>query len=385
VPTIRLTKTVIDSLPTPPKEIVFWDEGLPGFGVKVTPKGRKVFIVLYRTGGAGSRLRKYTIGPYGRVTLHAARGEAQKVFAARVEGRDPADEKREGRRRLTLDRIEELVELYDQHWLAANRSRKELRRVLEREALAEWRGRSVHEISRHDVASLINAVAARGTPYAANKLLKVLRTFFRWCVGRGILEQSPAQGISFPAREVSRDRVLSDEDLSAILLAARVMGGPYGEIVELLALTGQRREEVAQMGWDEVSLSTATWMLPASRTKNGKPHVVHLSAPAIDLLSARRPAGPLVFSVDGRKPFQNFSAAKRRLDALSGVTGWRLHDLRRTIVSGMARLGVAPHVADRVLNHTAGTIKGVAAVYQRYEFLPERKKALDLWASMSPS
>ena len=122
MPRTRLTKSIIDALPTPEKEIVYWDESLPGFGLKITPKGRKVFIVLYRAGGSGSRLRKYTIGPYGRVTLHNARLEAQKVLAARLEGRDPASEKREARRRITVDTVTEVVALYTKQHLSKRRS-----------------------------------------------------------------------------------------------------------------------------------------------------------------------------------------------------------------------------------------------------------------------
>src|SRR5262245_32131004 len=112
MPRIRLTKSAIDALPTPKSDLVYWDAGYPGFGVKVTPKGRKVFVVLYRTGGAGSKLRKYTIGPYGRVTLHQARVAAHKVFAAKLEGRDPAAEKREAKRRVVADRVEDLLESF---------------------------------------------------------------------------------------------------------------------------------------------------------------------------------------------------------------------------------------------------------------------------------
>src|SRR6266481_9857353 len=112
MPRVKLTKSVIDNLPTSGKDVVFWDAACPGFGVKVTPRGRKVFVALYRTGGAGSRLRKYTISPYGRVTLQMARAEAQKIFAARLEGRDPAAEKRESKRRMTTDRVEDLIEVF---------------------------------------------------------------------------------------------------------------------------------------------------------------------------------------------------------------------------------------------------------------------------------
>jgi integrase len=166
-----------------------------------------------------------------------------------------------------------------------------------------------------------------------------------------------------------------------IIRAARQVDGPYAGIVELLALTGQRREEVAQVTWDELDLASQSWTLPASRTKNGKPHIVHLSKEAIAVLMRRPRLGKFVFSLSGTKAFQGFSAAKRELDQLSQVTGWRLHDLRRTCVSGMARVGVAPHVADKVLNHQSGTISGVAAVYQRHEFLVERKDALERWGT----
>jgi integrase len=379
MPRIRLTKTALDALLTPKSDVVYWDAGCPGFGVKVTPKGRKVFIVLYRTGGAGSRLRKYTIGPYGRVTLHQARVAAQKVFAAKLEGRDPAAEKREAKRRVAADRVEDLLETFIAQRLSQNRSGGEISRLLRREVGSPWAGRSVHEITKRDVVDVITAIEERGAPVAANKTLKSIKTFLRWCVGRAVLDQSPAEGVPLPAREVARDRVLDDEELARVILAARQIGGPYAGIVEFLALTGQRREEVASLQWEELDLARRTWTIPKSRTKNAKPHVVHLSEQSLSVLKRADRNSPLVFSLLGTKPFPEFSRAKRRLDQLSRVTGWRLHDLRRTCVSGMARLGISPHVADKVLNHQAGTISGVAAVYQRHEFLEERRTALDLW------
>src|SRR5690349_18143567 len=182
MPRAKLTKSAIDALPIPPRDTVYWDNGCPGFGVKVTPKGRKVFIVLYR--GAGSRLRKYTIGPYGRVTLHQARAAALKIFAARTEGRDPAAEKQHTRRRLLTDRIEDLVKLFISEHVSQTRSAGEISRLLHREVIAKWGKRSVHEIGKREVIELVHEIVARGAPAAANKLLKVIKTFFGWCVGR---------------------------------------------------------------------------------------------------------------------------------------------------------------------------------------------------------
>jgi integrase len=313
--------------------------------------------------------------------LHQARAAANILSAARTEGRDPAAEKQQIRRRLVEDRVEDLAETFITEHVSQNRSAGEISRLLRREVIPSWGTCSVHEIGKRQVIELVSEVTARGTPSAANKLLKVVKTFFAWCVSKAILELSPAKGVVTLAKERARDRVLDDDELSRIITAARQINGPYGGIVELLALTGQRREEVARLTWDELDLARQTWTLPGSRTKNGKPHIVHLSREAMALLLRTPRLGNFTFSFTGEKPFQSFSAAKRELDKFSGVSGWRLHDLRRTCVSGMARLGIPPHVADRVLNHQSGTISGVAAVYQRHEFLAERKDALDRWGA----
>lgn len=381
MPTTRLTKSTIDALPIPEKEIVYWDQTLPGFGLKITPKGRKVFIVLYRAAGGGSRLRKYTIGPYDRITLHNARIEAQKVLAARLEGRDAATEKLEARRRLTADTVPEVTGLYAKLHLSQRRSGREVMQILQRNLVDRVGSRSVHSISKRDVIDLVNAVVDRGSPVAANKSLKVIKSFFNWCVGRAIVERSPCESIRVPTVERARDRVLTDRELAQIIQAARQRGGPYGAIVEVLALTGQRRDEVARMSWDEVDLDRRIWALPATRTKNDRPHIIQLSEPAVLVIGPQPRSGRFVFSRNGVAPVGDFSSQKRKLDHLCGVSHWRLHDLRRTMVSGMARLGVAPHIADKILNHAAGTISGVAAVYQRHEFLRERRDALERWGA----
>jgi integrase len=357
---------MIDNLSVLEKDTIYWDAALPGFGVKVTPKGRKVFLVMYRFAGAGSRLRKYTIGPYGRVTLPMAKAQAQKIFAARLDGRDPAEEKKQSRRRMVVDRVDDLVETFIREHVAKIGTSRRIASLLRRDVTPYWGAKSIHEIKKRDVSDLISLIAQRNG-HASHRLLKTLKTFFRWCVGRAVIDFSPAEGILSPYKEVSRDRVLIDLELAAVILAARRMPPPYGRIVEFLALTGQRREEVAQLKWDELDEKTRTWTIPGLRTKNKKAHIVHLSEPAWKVIQACS-GGSYVFGTESGKRFQRFGREKRALDEICGVVGWRHHDLRRTIVSGMARLGIPPHVADKILNHQAGTISGVAAVYQRQRF-----------------
>src|SRR6476660_1755063 len=237
MPRTKMTKSNIDTLPIGKSDVVYWDVGCPGFGVKVTPKARNVFFVLYRTGGSGSRLRKYTIGPYGRVTLHQAQVAAQKVFTAKLEGRDPAGEKREAKRRIVVDRVDDLLEAYIAQHVSQRRSGGEISRLLRREIGKAWGGRSIHEITKRDVVEVLAEIEQRGAPIAANKTLKTLKTFLRWCVGRAVLECSPAEGVPLPIKEIARDRVLSDDELARVIIAARKIGGTYGGIVELLALT----------------------------------------------------------------------------------------------------------------------------------------------------
>jgi integrase len=375
----KLTKSAIDPLPAASKDVLWWDRELKGFALKITPAGRKIFLVQYRPAGDRRNPRKYTIGEYGQVTPHQARVEAQRILAERAAGRDPQAERQAKRRRISSERVQDLVTEFLARHAAQNRTAGETARIFKREVLPIWGNRLLGEVRKRDIIALIDAVRERGSPVMANRVLAAVRKFFNWCISRGLLDVSPCAGVGAPTRERARHRMLSDAELQAVLRAAQQIGHPFGTIVQMLALTAQRRDEVGRLSWDQLDLEKAIWALPPEHAKNGKPHLVHLSEPAILILASTPRVGDLVFSRDGKTLFQGFSKAKERLDRLSGVNDWTLHDLRRTVVSGMARLGIAPHVADKILNHQSGTISGVAAVYQRHEFLEERRKALDAW------
>jgi integrase len=187
---------------------------------------------------------------------------------------------------MVTDRVDDLLEAFITQHISQNRSAPEVSRMLRREVGSAWGSRSIHEITKRNVIDVVSVIQQRGAPVAANKALKAIKTFFRWCVGRAVLDRSPADGVPLPTKEKARDRVLSDDELAQVIVAARRIGGPYGDIVEVLALTGQRREEVARCTWKEFDIAGRTWKLSSERTKNAKAHEVYPR-----LLTGLRPSG----------------------------------------------------------------------------------------------
>ncbi|GJD96596.1 Tyrosine recombinase XerC [Methylobacterium iners] len=242
-------------------------------------------------------------------------------------------------------------------------------------------GIPLSSLRRADIAAQLDIISAERGPHAANRARVVLSTFFSWAMGAGLAESNPVIGTNRPTIQVARDRVLSDAELVAVW---KVCGDDdFGRIVRLLALTGQRRDEVAQMVWDELDLAAGVWTLPAPRSKNRRPHDIPLSAPVLDILSTqpRRVDSPFLFG-RGAGPYSGFSRSKVRLDAkIKLKRPWVLHDLRRTCATGMANLGILPHVVEAVLNHVSGSRGGIAGVYNRASYATEKRAALDLWSA----
>jgi integrase len=240
----------------------------------------------------------------------------------------------------------------------------------------------IDQITKADLMRVIDRIADQGKLTQANRVRAFITRFFNWATERDLVTASPAAALPRPAVEVSRDRVLSRDELLAIWQAAEQMGFPFGRIAQLLILTAQRRDEVAGMRWSELDLERGRWIISKERAKNGRAHIVHLSPQALALLSKmpRRDGVDLVFTTTGQSAVSGFSKAKSALDARSHVSDWRLHDLRRTAATYMADdLKIAPVVVDRILNHIAGSVRGVAAIYQRGEHLEDRKAALAAW------
>lgn len=264
-----------------------------------------------------------------------------------------------------------------------NRDCGETERLLNREFVPKFAGRDVRDIKRADVLAVIDAIVARGSTGSAIHALAAVRRLFNWALERGVIDHSPIVGLKPPGRINSRDRVLSDYELTAVWHAAEGFGYPFGTILQLLILTGQRRGEVTDLRWSDLDLTANLWSLAPERNKSGRPHVVPLTPSVVAILkSLPRLHEVMVFPANRdapENPVSGHGKAKIRIEAASGTSGWTLHDLRRTAATGMAKLKTPPHVIERVLNHASGSFAGVAGIYNRFGYLDEMRAALDAW------
>jgi integrase len=389
MPRKKLTDLFVERVAPPSKgRLEYFDTTFPALALRVTDTGHKSWSLFYRTAG---RLRRYTIGNYPAFDPAAARKAASAALHRVEAGGDPAEEKRQRRFGPTpsADDFASVAREYLERQVkknTADSTYKETARILEKDVIPEWGKRPIWTIVRRDVSSLIDKKAADGAEVQANRILARLRTLFGWAVEKDRIASNPCDGLRPPTKEKSRDRVLSDDEIKLFWGACDNLGWPFGPLFKLLLLTAQRRDEVASMEWEEIDLETGVWGIPKGKAKNGVGHEVQLSREAIEILSALpRIAGGLVFTTNGKTAVSGFSRAKERVDAIMiaragrAIEPWILHDLRRTATTGMAALKIPPHVVDRILNHTSGTIRGVAAVYNRHQYGEERRDALAAW------
>jgi integrase len=376
----------------------------PGQARREIPDGhtRGLFFVLQPTGSASwafryrfaGKPRKLTLGPYPALDLRAARQMASEAAQTLARGDDPAAAKQVVKvaARAAAEPERDLVEIVAATFIeryakkqTREKSWRETERILTREVVAPWRGRRLSAIRRADVHDLLDKIVDRGAPIVANRTLAALRRMCSWAVERGLVDASPCEKLRAPSAETSRDRVLSDDEIREAWAAFEAAGWPFGPLAQLLLLTGQRLRELADARWQEIDLAAKTWTIPKERAKNGVAHEVPLSEAALRVLSSlpRIEAGHqparLIFTTNGRTAVSGFSRAKSGFDKAMSAAHWTLHDLRRTAASGMAGLGIAPHVVEAALNHKTGSIKGVAAVYNRYNYSTERRHALEAW------
>jgi integrase len=376
---MRLNDRTIAALiiPQGKSELLVFDDDLPGFGLRLRAGGSRKWVFQYRHNG-----RQHRMTNKASMDATRARAWAKKLHHEVGLGGDPAQEKADARIQAaqTFAKIaDDYLAFREREWRLA--SMRAGRRYLLSHA-KPLHGMELGKIDRATIAAQLNRVERESGAVTANRFRAMLSSFFNWAAREGLIDANPA-AFTNKRNETPRDRVLSDGEIKAIWNA--LPADDFGGIVKLLLLTGQRRSEIADLEWSEISFERALIVLPASRTKNGREHVVPMSEPVRAILESRRQiyGRDRVFGIRG--DVFSFSKPRGRL-AASIAPGtierpWTLHDLRRTVATGMAdQLAVGPHIIEAVLNHVSGAKAGVAGTYNRAQYLAEKKQALDRWA-----
>lgn len=392
-----LTAALVEKVKPPATgRLELWDASMPGFGLRVTSKGARTWVLMKRLQVGEKQLVRFTLGDYPLMPLADARKEAARFVEIIERGGDPREEKAaqlseaNAKRRNTVEVV--VSDFIDKYAKRNTKSWAQTAAVFQRHVLPRWSERPITSISKRDLMDLLDDLIERDMPIMANRVLAHVRKLFNWCIERGIIETSPAIQVKAPAgKEGARERDLTAEEVAELWPVFDGLGYPFGPMFRLLLLLGQRRNEVAEMRWEDIDLEAAVWTLPREMTKANRTHSLPLPAAAVEILAVvPRHAGPYVFTTtNGRAPVSGYSRAKQRAEALANesrakrdlapLPNWRLHDLRRTVATGMAGLGVPLDHIGRVLNHAP---KGVTAtVYDRHAYVPEKRRALELWAN----
>ena len=405
---MRFTDAAVKALKPQADRYEVWEDGQTGFGVRVSPKGLKSWIFMYRFDG---KARRMTLGNYPAMSLRdagLALAEAKKKLDL---GADPGvslvQSRKDDREALT---VKDLVDEYLERWAKPRkRSWQEDERILNLDVVPGWGRRKAKDITRRDVLKLLDGIVGRGAPIQANRTLEVVRRMFNFAIERDIIAVSPCYLVKAPSRENRKDRVLSADEIRALWCGLDRAGDPASDdakkvklhplsalAVKLMLVTCQRKGEVVGVRWEDIDREAEMWTIPAEVAKNGQAHRVPLSKLALDILdAAERLATPkpkkgqtltperppfVFYSARTRAPFTPEAintALSRNFEAL-GVKDFTPHDLRRTGASHMTSMGIPRLTVSKVLNHVE---KGVTAIYDRYAYDPEKRHALDTWAA----
>ena len=363
-------------------DVIFFDDTLPCFGYRLRlshdrTKVLRSWVAQYKRAGA---TRRITLGSAEVLGAEAARTAAKKVLGRVALGEDPAADRRERRDK---DRLS-LRSVIDEYLALKSRevrpkTLREITRYLTGPAFKPLHGMPVDKVSRKDVASRLVAIIREHGPIVAVKARAALSTLFAWAMQAGLIEHNPVIGTIQPKNSKPRERTLSDQELAAIWRACK--DDDYGRIVRLLILLGARRAEVGGMAWSEIDSENGRWRLPGERSKNSRPHTLPLMPMALDIIQSvpHLASRAQLFGARSNDGFTGWDDQKEVLDERSGVTAWTLHDIRRSVATKMADIGVQPHIIEEILGHTSGHKSGVAGIYNRSNYQRETRTALALW------
>jgi integrase len=354
---------------------IYWDTALPSFGLQVTQSGARSYVCQYRCNG-----RSHRTSISGLLSLSDARKEAASILGRVAKGGNPLVEQRKAKA-AAEDTLQSICTSYFAREGKKLRTTGDRQAALERLVYPRLGSRQINDISRSDLTRLLDKIEDERGPVMADRTLAYLSRVFNWHAGRSDDFRSPiVRGMRrTKASERARERILDDDEIKSLWTASASMQNAFGPLCRFILLTGARRNEAAKMRRAE--LDGDVWTIPGSRYKNKRDHVVPLSKAARDIIDALPviDGGTYIFSHDGRRPIGGFDHFKKRLDEASGVTGWTLHDLRRTARSLMSRAGISADIGERCLGHSIGGVRGV---YDRHAYLDEKRRAFEALAAL---
>jgi integrase len=377
------------TIPEGARDVQVFDEDVPGFGIRKFNTGLAVYFVKYNV---GKQQRRKKLAKVVRGNLKAMRALATVVLAKARLGTDTVgDEKKARAAELAEAAAGTTLGALVPKYLEAREGelREKSYREIDRYLTKTWaslHSRRLADIGRTDIVARVDELCVSPGKVSADRARVALSGLFSWAMERGHCENNPTASVKARANGTKRSRTLTEAELVQVWKGCR--DNEYGSIVRLLILTGQRRKEIGDLGWSEVNFGKRLIDLPGERTKNHRAHVIPLSPAALTILEALPGALPsmrnrdLVFGF-GAGGFGGWAKCKAELDKRIGRLEkgpWVLHDLRRTLVTQLSELGVAPHIVEAIVNHVGPHKAGIAGVYNHAEYLEERRKALDEWA-----
>jgi integrase len=371
------------------KRTDFFDKKVRGLMLRVTPNGVKTWSLRYSRKSDSKRIRM-TIGEYPAFSLSDARDEALKIMADVARRKDPAKDRKRGDRSKPRT-FGELAARYISDRVASKRSGFKDEQMLKKDILPDLEGEPPEEIKRVDVTMILDRIVKRGAPIQANRTFEVIRQVFGYAVEKGFLDASPIDRMKAPAKSRSRDRKLEADEIRIFwrrLVSKAKMSWETRMILRLCLVTGQRVDEVAGARRSELDFEKTEWHLPAERVKNASAHIVPLSPLALLLFKkalARCGHGDLVFANRTTGSHVTAHAVATAMRRSREVFGFKReatpHDLRRTLASGLGELGFPRLIQDKLLNHVSADRGTIAGIYDRYEYLREKRQALEAWAA----
>jgi len=375
MPKIKLTHRGIEALTAGKWLTDYWDEGLPGFGVRAHHSGRKSFMVRYNLRGSKRRM---TLGSYPTLSLAQARSQAKEIIGRVSRGEDPQEAKQEEKTAETFGEL--AAEYLERHAKRKKRRWQEDERILRVDLLPAWKRKKAHNISRREVGELLDGIVERGAPIMANRVKALISKIYNFGISRDIVAHNPCTGVPMPAKPRQRDRVLSEDEIRSVWRAFDSLHPVMAASFKVRLLTAQRGSEILAMRWED--LEKDWWTIPGEIAKNGLAHRVPLAPQMEALLQSLRGLtgdSPWVFASD-RKPGSHISAIQKAARRIADEADVEFvpHDLRRTAASFMTSMGISRLVVSKLLNHVES---GITAVYDRHSYDGEKKEALEAWGA----